>query len=292
MLKGRLGLETARVPHKDRHGLLWLRNGQLAVRDGTLVFRTLGGDDLPEGSYDIPFQAVSCVVLEPGTSVTHDALRLLARHGTGLVASGSDGVRHYASMPFGPDASAIARRQVDLWSNRDLRIEVVRRMYGLRLGEVFPGTDLEAMRGMEGARARKMYQTLARQFGVTWKGRAYDRSNPSANDDVNNAINHASTAVVAAACVATAAVGALPQLGFIHEDLGVSFCLDVADLFRDAITLPAAFAAVRDLQTAQGDLERHVRRRVGRLLVERDAIATMIQRIKEVLRVDDGRGDP
>ena len=24
MLRGRLGLETARIPHSDRHGLLWL----------------------------------------------------------------------------------------------------------------------------------------------------------------------------------------------------------------------------------------------------------------------------
>ena len=38
MLRGRLGLETARIPHADRHGLLWLSRGALAVRDGTLRF--------------------------------------------------------------------------------------------------------------------------------------------------------------------------------------------------------------------------------------------------------------
>ena len=27
MLKGRLGLETARIPHADRAGLLWLSRG-------------------------------------------------------------------------------------------------------------------------------------------------------------------------------------------------------------------------------------------------------------------------
>ena len=36
MLRGRLGLETARIPHADRHGLLWLSRGSLVVRDGTL----------------------------------------------------------------------------------------------------------------------------------------------------------------------------------------------------------------------------------------------------------------
>ena len=34
MLKGRLGLETARIPHADRHGLLWLSRGELCVVDG------------------------------------------------------------------------------------------------------------------------------------------------------------------------------------------------------------------------------------------------------------------
>ena len=29
MLRGRLGLETARIPHADRHGLLWLSRGAL-----------------------------------------------------------------------------------------------------------------------------------------------------------------------------------------------------------------------------------------------------------------------
>ena len=40
MLRGRLGLETARIPHADRHGLLWLSRGALTVRDGTLRFST------------------------------------------------------------------------------------------------------------------------------------------------------------------------------------------------------------------------------------------------------------
>src|SRR5262245_66386766 len=102
MLKGRLGLEGARIPQADRHGLLTLGRGQLYVQDGTLRFRTAGFDDLQAGDYALPFQTVSCVVLEPGTTVSHDALRLLARHGTGLAATGEGGIRFYASMPFGP----------------------------------------------------------------------------------------------------------------------------------------------------------------------------------------------
>ena len=43
MLLGRLGLEKARIPHADRHGLLWLERGRLEVEDGCLRFITAGG---------------------------------------------------------------------------------------------------------------------------------------------------------------------------------------------------------------------------------------------------------
>ncbi len=92
MLKGRLRLETARIPHADRHGLLWLARGALTVRDGTLRFERLSGPDrdssLEAGDYGILFQSLSMILLGPGSTVSHDALRLMARHGTALVAVG------------------------------------------------------------------------------------------------------------------------------------------------------------------------------------------------------------
>ena len=38
MLKGRLGLDSAKVPYADRAGLLYLARGALTSRDGTLAF--------------------------------------------------------------------------------------------------------------------------------------------------------------------------------------------------------------------------------------------------------------
>ena len=107
MLRGRLGLETARIPHADRHGLLWLSRGALTVRDGTLRFERNAepdsGSGLDSGDYGIPFQSLSMILLGPGSTVSHDALRLMARHGTALVAVGEDGVRCYTAPPLMPD---------------------------------------------------------------------------------------------------------------------------------------------------------------------------------------------
>ena len=97
---GRLGLERARIPHADRHGLIWLERGRLEVEDGCLRFVTAGGGDLAAGSYQIPHQSVSIVLLGPGSSVTHDALRLLARHGCALAAIGEGATRFYTAPPL------------------------------------------------------------------------------------------------------------------------------------------------------------------------------------------------
>ncbi len=42
MLKGRLGLAKARIPHADRHGVIGLARGELCVIDGCLHFRSGG----------------------------------------------------------------------------------------------------------------------------------------------------------------------------------------------------------------------------------------------------------
>ncbi len=292
MLPGRLGLETARVPHVDRHGLMWLAHGNLYVEDGTLRFVTAGYEDLKPGNYAVPFQMVSCILLQPGTTVSHDALRILARHGTGLVVIGEDAVRFYASLPAGPDLAARARRHAEAWSDPAERIRIARLMYAWRLGEVLPVKDLDALRGIEGARVKQAYRELSEAFGIAWRGRRYDRNRPSADDLANQAINHASSALRAAAAVAVAVSGAIPQLGFIHEDPGVAFELDIADLFRDDVMLPVAFGAARELQQHPDlEVERTVRRLAGAAFRRYQLVTKMIDRIKELFDADDRGSD-
>ena len=293
VLMGRLGLETARIPHVDRHGLLWLGRGNLVVIDGALHFIAAASEEMKAGDYTIPQQTVSFILLGPGTTISHDVLRLLARHGTGLVAVGEGGVRLYSAPPIGPGDSGYARQQMVLWADPESRMKVIKRMYAWRLGKVLGPREISVLRGIEGARMKEVYQLLARKYGIEWHGRRYDRQNPEATDLPNQAINHSATAVEAAATIAVAATGTIPQLGFIHEDAAGAFCLDIADLYRDQLTIPAAFEAV---QLARNDgqmpIERHVRRLVGRKLKERKTIPDMIDRIKEILDADDHCGNP
>ena len=289
MLRGRLGLETARIPHADRHGLVYLARGALKVRDGTLRFERQEpwdqGSGMPEGEYGIPFQSLSMILLGPGSTVSHDALRLMARHGTALVAVGEDGVRCYTAPPVMPDSSDTARRQTRAWADPQLRLTVARRMYAMRLGEVLPERELSALRGIEGARMRRTYQNLAKQHGIVWRGRRYDRADPLSADIPNQAVNHASVAVTAAAVIAVISTGAIPQLGFIHEQSGDAFALDIADLFRDTVLLPSAFKSARAvIRNPSLDVERHTRRTTGETLREERVIPKMIDRIKTLFQ--------
>ena len=131
---------------------------------------------------------------------------------------------------------------------------------------------------------KETYRIEAEKAGLSWHGRRYDRQNPNAADLPNQALNHAASAVEAAAAIAVAATATIPQLGFIHEESGQSFVLDIADLMRDTVTIPVAFkAAGLAKKRPQDGIERIARRMAGERLTRDDVIATLIRRIKTIL---------
>jgi CRISPR-associated protein Cas1 len=182
MLKGRLGLETARVPHVDLFGLLYLERGALGVEDGCLRFVAAAGPTLAAGDYQLPHQSVSFILLGPGSTVSHDALRLLAFHGTGLAAVDADGVRCYTAPPLIPDNSGVARKRAFVWADERGRGSASR-------GRCMPDGSARCCRtgtsrSCAGSRAHieTTYRLTAAQFGVSWSDRHYDRANPNAAD--------------------------------------------------------------------------------------------------------------
>lgn len=293
LLPGRLGLAGSRIPHVDRHGLLWLTRGNMYVEDGTLCFLAADSEGVSAGNYAIPYQSISIILLGPGTTVTHDALRILARHGTLLAAVGEGGVKFYTAPPMGQGRSDVARCHARLWADEESRLRIARRMYAFRFGEVPPHQEISVLRGIEGARLKESYRIFAQQYGVRWKGRWYDRQNPQGTDLPNQAINHAATFVEAAADIAVAVLGALPPLGFVHEESSNAFTLDIADMWRADITLPLAFSVAGRAQREPGlSLEREVRYEAAKWFRKHKVIPSMIDRIKELLDIHDSDSDP
>ncbi len=128
---------------------------------------------------------------------------------------------------------------------------------------------------------KKTYEILASRYKISWNGRRYDRRSPMSADIPNQAINHASVAVTSAAIIAVTATGTIPQLGFIHESSSDAFALDIADLYRHTVLLPAAFKSAKMIEARGGyDVERLTRRNTGELLRTKKVISKMIDNIK------------
>ena len=280
MLKGRLGLEDSRIPQRSRNGLIYVQRCRVAVENGSLV---LAFDEAKE-TLELPYQRLNAILLGPGTTLTHDAVRHCSAHGTCLAFVGTDGARLYTAPPIFERDADLARKQAMWWAGESTRAMVAKRMYAKRFGDTPRTNDTNALRGMEAARIKRAYELLAVEHGISWSGRYYDRTRPEATDVPNLAINHAVTAVEACSAIGVQATATLPPLGFMHENSAKSWVLDVCDLYRTTVTVPIAFRCAREyLKQADMTLDRRVRRAVSDHVRKTGFVDLVIDDIKELL---------
>ena len=155
---------------------------------------------------------------------------------------GEAGVRLYSSGQPGGARSDRLLYQAKLALDDNLRLKVVRKMYEMRFGEKPPERrSVEQLRGIEGSRVKKTYQLLAKQAGVVWKGRLYDRNNWDRADMPNRCISSATSCLYGISEAAVLAAGYAPAIGFIHTGKPLSFVYDIADLFKFDDIIPHAF---------------------------------------------------
>lgn len=222
---------------KERLSILFIEKGHLDVLDGAFVVVDKTGVRV-----HVPVGGVACLMLEPGTRVSHAAVALAARVGTLLVWVGEAGVRLYSSgQPGGARADRLLY-QAKLALDDDLRLKVVRKMYAMRFGEEPPSRrSVEQLRGIEGARVRQTYQLLAKKYGVEWKARNYDTSEWDKADIPNRCLSAATACLYGVTEAAVLAAGYAPAVGFIHTGKPLSFIYDVADIFKFETVVPVAF---------------------------------------------------
>jgi CRISP-associated protein Cas1 len=233
--------------------VLFVEKGEIDVIDGAFVLVDATGVRT-----QIPVGGIAALMLEPGTRLSHRAAALAARVGTLLVWVGEAGVRLYASgQPGGARADRLLY-QAKLALDDELRLKVVRQMYALRFGEDAPQRrSVEQLRGIEGARVRRTYQLLARQYGVDWKARNYDRGEWDAADLPNRCLSAATACLYGVTEAAVLAAGYAPAVGFIHTGKPLSFVYDIADLYKFDTVVPVAFRIAGS--NPAGPVERAVR---------------------------------
>ena len=244
-------LETL-TPAKDRWTPIYLEHGRLEVDDSSIKW--IGADRLV---YRLPVATLSAVLLGPSTTVTHAAMKACADSNTPVCWIGEDGMRFYAFGITPNHDNLMSRRHATAWADKKKRAEIARRMFVQR----FPGVDVQAhsiaeLRGMEGLRVRAAYAELGQKCSVTWKGRSYDKSNWDLADNINRALSAANASLYALCAAVVCSLGYLPALGFIHDGGTLPFVYDVADLYKELTSFPAAFVAIQQDPLDRGELVR------------------------------------
>lgn len=264
------------IPIKDRLSLVFVERGQIDVKDGAFVVIDKEGVRT-----HIPVGSVVCLMLEPGTRVSHRAVALASRVGCLLVWIGEAGVRLYAAGQPGGARSDRLLYQAKLALDDNARLKVVRKMFELRFDEEPPRKrSVEQLRGIEGARVKKLYVNLAKQYGVTWRGRRYDATDWDSSDMPNQCISAATASLYGICEAAILAAGYAPAVGFLHSGKPLSFVYDIADLFKFDLLIPKAFEIA---STQPSNPERVVRLACRDIFRETRLLTKIIPTIEEVL---------
>lgn len=201
------------------------------------------------GTVHIPAATLSCLLLGPGTRVSHEAMKLLAESGSTAVWVGENAVRYYAHGRTLSRSSRLLEAQATLVSSSRSRVAVAREMYAMRFpGEDVSGLSMQQLRGREGARIKKVYRAQSERTGVAWGRRDYRPDDFAGSDPVNQALSAANSALYGAVHAVIVALGCSPGLGFVHNGHDRSFVYDIADLYKADLSIPIAFElAAQDL---------------------------------------------
>jgi len=223
---------------KLRDGLSYLYLEKCVVEQNMLSVAA----ERDENSDAIPAASLGVLMLGPGTSITHAAIKNLVNSGCLVLWTGEGMVRFYAMGIGETRKGSHLELQAKLWANDATHMQVVERMYRMRFGRKLPADlTLEQIRGMEGVRVRDAYARASRESGVPWTGRNYDRRNWSASDPINRALSAANACLYSICHTAIVSGGFSAGLGFVHAGKALSFVYDIGDLYKTEISVPVAF---------------------------------------------------
>jgi CRISPR-associated protein Cas1 len=268
---------------RDRWSYLYLDYGTLDQSAHGLVFENRSART------SIPINQLSLILLGPGTTVTHAAVKALAANACLLAWTGEGGVKLYAHSTGATFSARRLIRQARLASDEQQRLQVVYRMYRKRFpGEEIEGRSLEQVRGLEGQRVRAAYVAAAAEFGVAWQGRSYDQDDWSAATPANRALSAANACLHGVCHAAIVSAGYSAGLGFIHTGKMLSFVYDIADLYKTALTVPLAFRLAAE---EPAHLERQVRLACRQAFHDFRLMDRILPDIAEVLDAGDDLGE-
>ena len=228
---------------KDRYPYIYLERGRLEIDDSSVKWI-----DADANVVRIPVGTINTLLLGPGTSVTHEAVKTTAAANCAICWVGEDSLLFYAAG-FTPTANTRnMQHQMALAADTDRALAVARRLFARRFKDAeLLGKSLKEMMGMEGNRVRNMYEQKAQEYGVGWKGRRFIPGKFELGDVTNQVLTSSNAALYGILCSAIHSLGYSPHIGFIHSGSPLPFVYDMADLYKEHLCIDLAFSLTREM---------------------------------------------
>lgn len=227
----------------DKYPFIYLERGRLEIDDSSVKWIDYEGNLVR-----LPVATMNCLLLGPGTSVTHEAIKVMAASNCSVCWVGEDSLLFYAVGQSPTANSRNMRKQMELAANEKKRLEVAKRMFLKRFPEEEVRTkNLKELMGMEGKRVRALYDEYAQKYKVGWSGRNYVPGKFELSDMTNRILTSANAALYGILTSAIYSMGFSPHIGFVHSGSPMPFVYDMADLYKEELCIDLAFYLTMEL---------------------------------------------
>ncbi len=228
---------------KDKYPFIYLERGRLEIDDSSVKWIDSSGDVIR-----LPIATINCLLLGPGTSVTHEAVKIMAAANCSVCWVGEDSLLFYAAGVTPTSNTRNMKKQMLLAADKKKSLEVARRMFAKRFPDAeLKGKTLAEMMGMEGHRVQLLYEAKAEQYKVGWRGRKFTPGKFEMSDMTNQILTSSNAALYGILTSAVHAMGYSPHIGFVHSGSPLPFVYDLADLYKEHLTIDLAFALTLDM---------------------------------------------
>ncbi|MDO9105271.1 MAG: type I-E CRISPR-associated endonuclease Cas1e [Methylovulum sp.] len=264
---------------KDKYPFIYLERGRLEIDDSSVKWIDCDGNVVR-----LPIATISCLLLGPGTTVTHEAIKVTAAANCSVCWVGEDSLLFYAAGVTPTSNTRNLKKQMQIACDDKKSVDVARRMFAKRFPKAeLAGKTLKEMMGMEGYRVRELYEQKAQQYKVGWKGRSYLPGKFEMGDITNQVLTSTNAALYGILTSAVHAMGYSPHIGFIHSGSPLPFIYDLADLYKEQLCIDLAFALTLEMG---GRYNKHkVANAFKKRVIELDLLALVAQDIEDVLGV-------
>jgi CRISPR-associated protein Cas1 len=261
---------------KDKYPFIYLERGRLEIDDSSIKWI-----DCDCNVVRLPVAMLNCLLLGPGTAVTHEAVKVMAAANCSICWVGEDSLIFYAAGQTPTSDTRNFRRQMMLSADPDKSLKVAKRMFARRFPDAkLDNKSLQQMMGMEGLRVRQLYEKKAIEYKVGWKGRQFTPGKFEMGDVTNRILTSANAALYGIICSAVHSMGYSPHIGFIHTGSPLPFVYDMADLYKENLSIDLAFTLTALMA---GIYDRHkIATEFRRRVIEMDLLERIGPDIKEM----------